>query len=97
MQLESESLADYSRALMQLQNSMEQAAASESAALVLLRDNALKEQFVQGVREKSVRQVLRRIAYHSVDKSFHTCGMRRCIYCTRTMSVIILCESERQK
>ena len=31
---------------------------------------ALKEQFVQGVREQSVRQELRRIAYHSVDKSF---------------------------
>ena len=52
MQLVSESLADYSRVLMQLQNRMVQAAASEaeSAALVLLRDNALKEQFVQGVR-----------------------------------------------
>ena len=34
-------------------------------------DNSLKEQFVQGVREQSVRQEPRRIAYHSVDKSFH--------------------------
>ena len=44
MQLESESLSDYSRVLMQLQNRMVQAAASEaeSAALVLLRDDALK-------------------------------------------------------
>ena len=57
---------------MQLQNRMEEAAASdaESAALVLLRDNALKERFVQCVREQSARQV-RWIAYHSVDKSFH--------------------------
>ena len=73
IQLVSESLADYSRVLMQLQNCMVQAAASEaeSAALVLLRDNELKEQFFQGVREQSVRQELRRIAYHSVGKSFH--------------------------
>ena len=42
-----------------------------SAALVLLRDDALKEQFVRGVREQSVRQELRRIAYNSRDKSFH--------------------------
>ena len=58
---------------MQLENRMVHAAASEaeSAALVFLRDNALKEQFVQCVREQSVRQELRRIAYHSVDNSFH--------------------------
>ena len=42
MQLESESLADYSRALMQLQNSMEQAAASESAALVITKRQCTK-------------------------------------------------------
>lgn len=73
MQLDSESLADYSRVLMQLHNRMERAAASEAegAALVLLRDNALKEQFVRGVREQSVRQELRRIALNSNDKSFH--------------------------
>ena len=66
MELDSESLADYSRVLMQLHNRM-----AEGAALVLLRDNALKEQFVRGVREQSVRQELRRIALNSVDKSFH--------------------------
>ena len=72
MQLGSDSLADYSR-VMQLHNRMERAAASEaeSAAVVILRDNVLKEQFVQGVREQSVRQELRRIAFHSVVKSFH--------------------------
>ena len=65
MQLESESLADYSRVLMQLQNRMVRSAASEaeSAVLVLLSDNYLEEQFVQGVREQSVRQELRRIAF----------------------------------
>ena len=53
MQLESESLADYSWVLMQLHNRMERTAASEAenAALVLLNDNALKYQFVQGDRE----------------------------------------------
>ena len=68
-----ESLADYSRVLMQLQNRMERAAASEaeSAALVLLIENAPKQPFVQGVREESVRQELRRIVLHSVDKWFH--------------------------
>ena len=66
---ESESLADYRRVLMQLQNRMVRAAASEaeSAALVLLRDNSIKEQFVRVVREQSVRQELRWIiAFHSV-------------------------------
>ena len=44
MELESESLADYSWVLMQLHNRMERAAASEAenAALVLLNDNVLK-------------------------------------------------------
>ena len=73
MQLDSERLTYYSRVLMQLHNRMERAAASEAegAALVLLRDNALTDQFVRGVREQSVRQELRRIALNSVDKSFH--------------------------
>ena len=59
--------------LMQLHNRKERAASSdaEGAALVLIRDNAMKGLFVRGVREQSVRQELRRIAYHSVDKSFH--------------------------
>ena len=69
MQLDSESLADYSRVLLQLHNRMERAAAydAEGAALVLLRENDLNEQFVRGVREQSVNQELRRIAYHSAD------------------------------
>ena len=88
MQLDSESLTDYSRVLMQLHNRMERAAASEAegAALVLLRDNALKEQ--------SVRQELRRIALNSEDKSFHH---MRCTYCKNTTSIIARRESEGQK
>ena len=72
-QLEGESLAEYSRVLMRIHDRMEKAAASlvESQALALLRDNALKEQFVRGVREQSIRQELRRIVLGSVDGSFH--------------------------
>ena len=58
MQLEGESLADYSRVLMRLHDRIEKAAArlAEGQALTLLRDNVLKEQFAQGVRQQSVRQ-----------------------------------------
>ena len=72
MQLEGESLADYSRVLMRLHDGMEQAAATlaEGRALALLRDNALKERFVQGVRQQSVRQELRRLALASVGRPF---------------------------
>ena len=73
MQQDGEALTDYSRVLMHLNSRVEKAAASEAEgqALALLRDNALKEQFVRGVREQSVRQELRRIALNSTDKSFH--------------------------
>ena len=73
MQLDGETLADYSRVLMRLHSRMEKAATTEAEgqALALLRDNALKEQFVRGVREQSVRQELRRIALNSINKSFH--------------------------
>ena len=58
---------------MGLRNRMEKAAATEDEgwALAPLRDTALKGQFMQGVREQSVRQELRRIALHSADKPFH--------------------------
>ena len=62
VQLEGESLADYSRALMRLHDRMEQASGErERAALRLLRDGVLKEQFVKGTRDVSVRRELRRI------------------------------------
>ena len=72
MQLEGESLADYSRVLMRLHDRMEQAAATlaEGRALALLRDNALKEQFAQGLRQQSVRQELRRLTLASVGRPF---------------------------
>ena len=73
MQSEGESLADYSRVLMRLHVGMEQAATTlaEGQALALLRDNALKEQFAQGVRQQSVRQELRRLALASVGRPFY--------------------------
>ena len=71
-QMDGESLADYSRVIMRLHSRMEKAAVTreEGEALSLLRDNALKEQFVRGVREPFVRQELRRIALNSDRKSF---------------------------
>ena len=70
MQLEGESLADYTRVLMILHDRIEKAAATlaEGQALTLLRDNALKEQFAQGVRQQSVHQELRRLALASVNR-----------------------------
>ena len=72
MQLEGESSADYSRVLMILHGRIEKAVATlaEGQALALLRDNALKEQFAQGVRQQSVRQELRRLALASVGRPF---------------------------
>lgn len=72
MQMDGETLADYSRVLMRLHSRMEKAAVTraEGDALALLRDNALKEQFVRGVRDQSVRYELRRIALGSANQSF---------------------------
>ena len=72
LQMDGETLADYSRVLMRLHSRMEKAAVTraEEEALVLLRDNALKEQFVRGVKEHSVRHELRRITLGSADQSF---------------------------
>ena len=73
VQLPGETLAEYSRVLMGLRNRMEKAAATdvEGHALALLRDTALKYQFIEGVQEQSVRRELRRIAFHSADSPFH--------------------------
>ena len=72
VQLDGENLARYSRVLMRLHSHMEKAAVTrtEEDAFVLLRDNALKEQFVRGVSDRTVRQELRRIALSSADQSF---------------------------
>ena len=58
--------------LMRLHDGMEQAAATlaEGWALALLGDNALTEQFAQGVRQQSVRQELRRLTLASVGRPF---------------------------
>ena len=52
-----EILAEYNRVLMGLRNRMEKAAATEEEclALAILRDTALKGQFVQGVQDQSIR------------------------------------------
>ena len=72
MQLEGESLADYSRVLMILNDRIDKAGATlaEGQALTLLRNNAIKEQFAQGVRQQSVRRGLRRLALASVGRPF---------------------------
>ena len=44
---------------------------AEGQALAVLRDSALRGQFVEGVQGQSVGQELRRIALHSADKPFH--------------------------
>ena len=73
VQLPGETLAEYSRVLMGLRNRMEKAAATgvEGHELALLRDTALKYQFIEGVQEQSVRRELRRIAFHSAGSPFH--------------------------
>ena len=72
MQLDGESLAEYSRVPMGLRNRMEKAAATEAEgqAQALLRDTALKYQFIEGIQEQSVRQELRRIAFHFAGNPF---------------------------
>ena len=68
VQLDGETLAEYSRVLVGLRNRMEKAASTEAEgqALALLRNTALKYQFIEGVRRE-----LRRVAFHSAGKPFH--------------------------
>ena len=72
MQAEGEGLTDYSRVLIRLRDRMEEAASSpgDAQALAHLRDNALKKQFVRGVREHGVRNELRGIAHAQTGKTF---------------------------
>ena len=71
VQLDGETLAEYTKVLMGLHNRMEKTAATEAEgqALALLRDTALKGQFVKGVQEQSVRRELMRIAFHSARQA----------------------------
>ena len=63
VQQEGESLAEYSSALVRLYDRMEKAALPEEKnAICKLRDNTLKERFVQGIRDKQVKWEVRRTA-----------------------------------
>ena len=71
-QLEGESLTDFSRSIMRLYDRMETMATDpkEKAALSQLREGALKEQFVRGVTDPSVRRELRRLVVDHPKSSF---------------------------
>ena len=68
-----ESLAEYSRALMRLYSHMESVAegSAQQAALTQLRENALRGQLINGVRDLSVRRELRRLTMDRPDISFY--------------------------
>ena len=71
-QLEGESLTDFSRSIMRLYDRMEAMAtdSKEKAALNQLREGALKEQFVRGVSDPSVRRELRRLVVDHPESTF---------------------------
>ena len=71
-QLHGETLADFSRALIRLHDRMENVAvnAQEKDALAQLRESTLKEQFVRGVLDISVRRELRKLLLGQADLSF---------------------------
>ena len=64
-QLPDESLADYSRTLIRLHDKMEAAATDErnKNALAQLRDGTLREQFVRGVGDPTLRRDLRKLSF----------------------------------
>ena len=71
-QLHGESLADFSRALIRLFDRMESAAGDRSnrEALAKLRETTLKEQFVKGVIDTSLRRELRKLIFDHESLSF---------------------------
>ena len=70
-QLGTESLLDYSRALMRIYNKMEKAASTtERKALEQLRDSSLKERFVTGTNQVWMQRELRRIEIAAKTKTF---------------------------
>lgn len=71
-QREGETLAEFSRAIMLIHDSMEKIAdAPERAALRVMRDKALKERFIQGSMDPGVRRELRRMHIDKPDLSFY--------------------------
>ena len=71
-QLEEETLADFSRALIRLYDRMESASTnvSEKSALAQLRDGALKEQFIRGSRDTAIKRELRELSHDEPELSF---------------------------
>ena len=70
MQSDGETLAEYSRVLIRLYKRIEGAASTvaKRQALALLGDDALRHQFVVGVRDEWVRRELRWLMMGSADK-----------------------------
>jgi hypothetical protein len=68
-----ETLAEFSRALMSLYGRLELAAegTKDKGALVQLKENALKEQLVKGVRDTSVKRELRRLSMADTTLTFY--------------------------
>ena len=87
MQSEGETLAEYSRGLIRLQQRIESTAptVAERQALAVLADGALKHQFVIGVRDKWVRHELRRLVLRSADRPFIV---------VREEALCLMCEEE---
>ena len=87
MQSEGETLAEYSRALIQLHQRIEGAAPTmaERQALAVLGDGALKHQFVVGVRDGWVRHELRWLVLRSPDRP---------LIVVREEALCMMCEEE---
>ena len=91
MQSEGETLAEYSRALIRLQQRIEGAAPTmaERQALAVLGDGALKHQFVVGVRDGWVRHELRWLVLRSPDRPFIVVREEAlCLMCEEEASVV---------
>ena len=72
-QLNDETLSEFSRALIQIQERMEQVAeGAELTALQLMRDEVLKERFVQGASDPTIRRELRRMQIEKPELTFYT-------------------------
>ncbi|XP_038050211.1 uncharacterized protein LOC119723539 [Patiria miniata] len=73
VQEDGETLAEYSRALMRLYGKIESTAegSHEKGAVVQLKEKALREQLIRGVRDVSVRRELRKLTLDRPDVSFY--------------------------